>query len=217
MKQKKSWWILVIVSLGVIIPFMAPYLTFNPAKSRAMITSTTLQYPILVTHIIFAFISLITGFLQFIDRIRIKNPHIHRYIGKIYVSSVFVSGILALVVTFYIKDFTKAVAFLTLAILWLFTCWKGYRMAIIKDFKEHRIWMMRNFGLTLVAVTARIFVPVLLLTYYILNGFTLPEGREKMIEEILNVNIWVGIVLNFVIVEWSIMKKEDNSTIRNNL
>jgi uncharacterized membrane protein len=210
MNQKKSWWILVIVSLGVMIFFMIPYLTLDPTKSRVMIKSTTLQYPVLVSHIVFAFIALITGFLQFIDRIRLKNPKVHRYIGRIYVSSIFISGLLALIAVLYIEDFTKAAAFLTLDVLWLFTCWKGYRTAVKKSFKEHRIWMIRSFGITLVAVSARALVPVLLLAYYALNGFTLPEGRDKMVEEVLNVNIWVGIALNFVIVEWLILKTTKN-------
>lgn len=31
-------------------------------------------------------------------------------------------------------------------------------------------------------------------SHYLLtfNGFMLPEGRDKMIEEVLNVNIWAG-------------------------
>ena len=54
MMQKKGWWILVIVSVGIMIPFMIPYLTLNPANSRVDINSTT-QYSILVTHIGCAF------------------------------------------------------------------------------------------------------------------------------------------------------------------
>ncbi|MFJ7512525.1 DUF2306 domain-containing protein [Peribacillus simplex] len=207
MNQKKGWWILVIVSVGIMIPFMIPYLTFNPANSRVDITST-IQYPILVTHIGCAFIALITGFLQFIEPILYKNPKVHRYIGMIYVVSVFISGILALVVLFYIENFTKTVAFLTLSILWLFTYWKGYRTAVKGHFNAHRIWMMRSFGITLVAVSARVLVPVLLITYYTFNGFILPQGRDKMVEDVLNVNIWVGLVINFVIVEWIILNKQ---------
>lgn len=36
----------------------------------------------------------------------------------------------------------------------------------------------------------------------------LSEGRDKMIEKVLNVNIWAGLVLNFVIVEWMILNKK---------
>lgn len=208
MKLKKSWWLLVIVSLGVIIPFVAPYLTFNPANSRVSITSNTIQFTLLIAHIVFACIALISGFFQFVDRIRIKAPNVHRYLGRVYVSSIFISGLLALVVVFYIENFTKTTAFLTLSLIWLFTCWKGYRTAVRKRFDEHRKWMIRSFGITLVAVSGRLLVPVLLLTYYSLNGFSLPEEREKMVEEALNVNIWAGLIVNFIIIEWIILKSK---------
>lgn len=210
MKLKKSWWILVIVSFGVIIPFVAPYLTFDPEKSRVPITSTGMYFPLLVAHIVSACVALITVFLQFIDRLRVKAAKIHRYLGKVYVISVFISAILALAVTFNIENFSKATSFLVLSLSWLFTCWKGYRSAVTKSFDEHRKWMIRSFAVTLVAVSGRIVVPVLLLTYYVVNGFSLPGGREKMVEEVLNVNIWVGLIVNFMIVEWMILKPHNN-------
>jgi hypothetical protein len=90
----------------------------------------------------------------------------------------------------------------------LVTCWKGYRSAVNKRFNEHRKWMIRSFGITLVAVSGRVLVPVLLLTYYTLNGFSLPGGRKMMVEEVLNINIWAGLILNFIIVEWFILKSD---------
>jgi uncharacterized membrane protein len=205
MKSKTIWWLLFIVSLGVMIPFVGPYFTFNPEKSRIVIKSSTIQYPVLVGHIVFACFALLSGFLQFIKRIRLHKPKIHRYLGRIYVSSVFISGLLAFVLIFYAENFTKAISFLVLSLGWLYTCWKGFRAAVRKEIDEHRRWMIHSFGVTLVAVSARLLVPVLLLTYYILNGFSLPAGREKMVEEVLNVNIWVGLIVNFMIIEWKIL------------
>ncbi|MBO0992669.1 DUF2306 domain-containing protein [Bacillus sp. SD088] len=209
-KHKKSWWILIIVSIGVMLPFMYPYLTLDPAKSRVAITSTTIQYPVLVTHIALAFIALVAGFLQFVDRIRLKNPRLHRNIGRTYVVSVFISGLLAFVLYFYDENFTKALAFLVLAIAWLFTTLKAYRKAIQRHYDEHRKWMIRSFAITLVAVSARILVPVILFSYVIFHGFTLPGGRMQMTEEALKVNIWVGLILNITIVEWIILKRPFN-------
>ncbi|WP_223588906.1 DUF2306 domain-containing protein [Neobacillus bataviensis] len=207
MNSKKMWWILVIVSLGVMIPFVAPYFSLNPENSRIAIKSSSIHYPVLVGHIVFACFAILSGFIQFIKRIRLHKPKIHRYLGWIYAGSVFISGLLALVLVFYAENFTKAVAFLVLSLLWLYTCWKGIRAAVRKEMNEHRRWMIRSFGVTLVAVSARLLVPVLLLTYYILNGFSLPAGREKMVEEVLNVNIWVGLILNFMIIEWRIFNR----------
>jgi len=204
-KKRKSWWVLVIVSIGVMVPFMYPYLTFDSDNSRVEITSTVIHYPALVTHIIFAFIALVTGFLQFIDPIRHSRPKVHRNMGRIYVISVFISGLLTFVLFFYIENFMKAMAFLVLAILWLFTTWKAYRKAVKRRFNEHQIWMIRSFGITLVAVSARLLVPLLILVYAIFNNFTLPGGRDLMIKEILDINIWAGLVLNIVIIEWMIL------------
>lgn len=208
MKNRKSWWLLVIVSFGVIIPFVAPpYLLFDLDNSRIAETTASKPFILLFVHILFALFALITGFLQFIDQLRKNKPKIHRYIGRLYVVNVLVSGIFAFVLVYYMEDFSKSVSFLVLTILWLVTTFIGYYKGFKRDFNQHRLWMIRSFGITLVAVSGRLFVPVLLLTYYSLNGFTLPGGRDRMIEEVLNVNIWLGVVLNLVIMEWIILKK----------
>lgn len=207
-KQNKGWWILFVLSIGIMIPFIYPYLSLDPARSRVEITSISVQYSALVIHIILAFIALVTGFIQFIDYIRRIKPKLHRYIGRIYVISILVSGLLAFVLFFYSENYTKAMAFLVLAILWLFTTWKAYRKAVKRNFREHRIWMIRSFGITLVAVSARLLVPFLLLSHAVFNGFSLPGGRDQMIYEVVNMNIWIGLVLDIVVVEWMILSTQ---------
>lgn len=206
MRLNKSWLILLVVSLGVMIPFIYPYVTLDPSKSRIAITSAAIQYPVLVAHIILAFIALITGFLQFVKYFRHQKPKIHRSIGKIYAWSVLISGLFAFILFFYAESFTQASAFLTLDILWMLTTWKGYRMTIKKQFSDHRRWMIRSFGFTLVAVCARVMMPVILLVYVTFYRFHLPMGIRGMIESALNINIWVGMMINIIIVEWFIIK-----------
>ncbi|SEO80106.1 hypothetical protein SAMN05518847_11135 [Paenibacillus sp. OV219] len=71
--------------------------------------------------------------------------------------------------------------------------------------------MIRSFGITLVAVCARLLVPALFLTYYVLNGLSVPDGKVMMIENVLNVNIWAGLVVELVLVEWLIVSKRANA------
>jgi len=208
MKSKKSWWVLLIVSIGVMSPFIAPYLTLNPTNSRIQIDSSSIQYPVLILHIFFAAIALLTGFLQFNARLRKEKPQLHRLVGKVYISSVLLSGLLAFIIILYIDNFAKATSFIALTIIWLFTTIKGYVTARQRNFSEHRKWMIRSFGVTLVAVSGRLTVPILLLSYYLLNGFSLPGGRAQMVEEVLNVNIWVGLIINIIIIEWIIINKK---------
>ncbi|WP_225442604.1 DUF2306 domain-containing protein [Paenibacillus lycopersici] len=204
--MKKSWWLLVIVSLGVIAPFAAPYLTFDAANSRVNVAQGSMQFPLLLAHILFALAALLAGFVQFIPRIREERPRMHRLCGRIYVVSVIVSALLALPLVGYMDNFAKATGFAALALIWLFTTWKGYRAAIRRDYAAHRAWMIRSFGITLVAVSGRLLVPVLLLTYAAQHGFSLPAGREGMVEDVLNVNIWAGLIVNMMIVEWAVLK-----------
>ncbi|MDF2959727.1 MAG: hypothetical protein K0S39_1462 [Paenibacillus sp.] len=208
MKSTTGWYILFGISIAVGIFAAAPYVTLNPDNSRVMLNPAfPLYYTFLSVHIFLAFLALSLGPLQFMERLRVLHPKVHRIIGRLYVVCVIISGLLGLVITFYIENFTKALAFLTLTLLWLFTCWKGYRTARKKQFQEHRLWMIRNYAVTLIAVGARLLVPLCILIYAALHGFSIPGGREQMIAEILEVNVWIGLVVNLVIVEWLIVKK----------
>jgi hypothetical protein len=50
-----------------------------------------------------------------------------------------------------------------------------------------------------------------MLAFAALHGFALPGGREGMIEDVLNVNVWVGLLLNIVIVEWRILRRRERA------
>lgn len=186
---------------------MAPYLTLDPAASRIPVSAGGLHYPALVAHIGFAFVALATGLVQWVEAIRLRRLALHRALGRVYLVSVGASALLAFVLVAYMDSFTKATGFFLLAVVWLMTSWNGLRAALRRQWDTHRRWMARSFGITLVAVSGRLLVPPLLLAYAALHGFSLPEGREAMVEAVLNVNIWAGLVVNLIIVEWVILKK----------
>jgi len=48
---------------------MYPYLTLDADSSRATIEQNTTHSTVLITDIVFAFIAIVTGFFQFLDRI----------------------------------------------------------------------------------------------------------------------------------------------------
>jgi uncharacterized membrane protein len=204
--MKKSWWILFLLSVAIMLPFIIPYLSLNPANSRIVISSRALQYPALVIHIMVALLALVTGFLQFHKKLRKNKPSLHVLLGKVYVCSIFISGGFALILIGYEPDYGRALSFLFLDLMWLFTTVKGFRAAINKDFEAHKKWMIRSFAMTLTAVSARAFVPLLILIYLLLHRFSLPDGRMGMIEEVLDNNIWAALILNFIIVEWYLLR-----------
>ncbi|WNR45451.1 DUF2306 domain-containing protein [Paenibacillus roseipurpureus] len=103
-------------------------------------------------------------------------------------------------------------AFLALSLLWLITTWKGFRYAIKGQLPAHRIWMIRSYAVTLAATSARLIFPVCILLYALMHSFHLPEGGiEHMVVEILNVNVWISLLLNLLVVEWVLLRKGEGT------
>ncbi|KRF08018.1 hypothetical protein ASG89_16400 [Paenibacillus sp. Soil766] len=206
--SKKLGIISIIIIIAVAIIAVFPYITLDPENSRvALDVNFPLHYMVLTSHIALALVALISGLFQFHVRFRTNYPAWHRALGRIYVFSIMLSGCLGLVLSFYAENFTKAMAFLVLSVLWLITTWNGFRFAVKGQLAQHRIWMMRSYAVTLVAVSARVVVPICILLYLAMHGFHLSEGgREQMVAEILNINVWFGLIINLVVVEWYLLR-----------
>ncbi|MEV4825008.1 DUF2306 domain-containing protein [Micromonospora sp. NPDC049274] len=160
--QKRTPWLLLVIAVVVSVVLAYPYLALDIQKSRIDV-SDAMHYGVLVTHIFTAAVALILGPLQFIPKVRAR-PRIHRTIGRCYlVIGVLPSGLTAIPVALWSGHLLTQISLTTAAALWLITGGLGYRAARRRDFAAHRNWMMRNYALTFLAVTARIFVPLLLL------------------------------------------------------
>ncbi|WNG87681.1 DUF2306 domain-containing protein [Mycobacterium sp. ITM-2016-00317] len=112
-------------------------------------------------HILFAALALLIGGFQFSGKIR-RYRRVHRWIGRTYVVAVVVGGASAFVMAFFSSvAFVGFFGFGTLAILWIWATYRGYRSARDRDFAEHQAWMIRSFALTYAAPTLRLWLIVL--------------------------------------------------------
>ncbi|MFG1840034.1 DUF2306 domain-containing protein [Micromonospora sp. NPDC049175] len=160
--QKRMPWLMLAAAVVFSLVLVYPYLALDIQKSRIDV-SGALRYGVLVTHIFTAAVALVLGPLQFSPKVRAR-PRIHRSIGRCYLAvGVVPSGLTAIPVAVWSGRLLTQVSLSTAAALWLITGGLGYRAARRRDFAAHRDWMMRNYALTFLAVTARIFVPLLLL------------------------------------------------------
>ncbi len=113
------------------------------------------------THIFASAIALLLGPLQFSQNLRATRPYLHRWLGRVYLSvGVGLGGIAA----FYMSIFAYGglvakLGFACLAVAWIWTGFFAYRAIRRGAIKEHRRWMVRNFSLTLAAVSLRIYLP----------------------------------------------------------
>jgi len=207
-KIPNGWKIIVALTLGAAGFAVFPYLLFDPGQSRIPIDeSFSLHYPLLLVHIFMSLFALLVGWLQFLPKLRAKRPQVHRIVGRFYLGFVAAGSVSGLVAGMYTESYVRQMAFLTLVALWLFTGWNGYLTARRKQFEEHGVWMIRNYALTLVAASARLLTP-LCLSIYLLGHRNEPfQGVRPILEHVLEVNIWFGLAVNFVISEWLIISR----------
>lgn len=203
-----GWKIIVVLTLIAAGFAVYPYFALDPGQSRVAINdSFGLHYPLLLVHIFVSLLALLIGWLQFLPGLRAKRPHIHRMIGKFYLSFVAIGSISGLVIGAFTESYIRQMAFLTLSILWLFTGWKGYSAARRKQFHAHGVWMTRNYAMTLVAASARLLTPICILVYIATHRNEPFQGVQPILEQVLEVNIWVGLVVNLIISEWIIINR----------
>lgn len=112
---------------------------------------------ILLGHIGTGFIALILGPLQFWKFLRRNYLKVHRFLGRVYMVSFTISSFFGFymgITTPYGLVFGSGITML--ALVWMFTGTVGYLEIRNKNVADHRLWMIRNYVITLAFVTYRI-------------------------------------------------------------
>jgi uncharacterized membrane protein len=143
---------------------------------------------------------LFAGFSQFSSSLLRNTPKLHRTLGYIYVVDVLlITGPAGLVMGFYANGgLFSRIAFVALAVLWIFFTATALVKAKQKNFKAHRRYMIRSYALTLSAITLRAW------KYAITNTMTLPPM------DVYRVVAWLGWAGNLIFAEWLIWKDRRN-------
>ena len=124
----------------------------------------------LFLHIVAALASILLGPALLFKQYRMKFPAHHRLLGKIYVFSTLFSAVIVLPLSLTNSGGPYAqMGFTTMAILWIFFTWEGYRHARNKNFITHRRYMLRSYAMTFAFVHVNVTYPIFLV-YVILEG-----------------------------------------------
>lgn len=147
-------------------------------------------------HVFTSMFALLAGFTQFFPAVLRRMPRLHRWMGRAYVLNVcFVTGPASLIMGCYANGgVTSRVAFVTLAIAWLFTTAMGWRTALRRQWVRHREWMMRSYALTLSAITLRAWKYMLVLLF---------DPRPM---DVYRLVAWLGFVPNLMVAEWLVRR-----------
>ncbi|WP_299126364.1 DUF2306 domain-containing protein [uncultured Winogradskyella sp.] len=113
-------------------------------------------------HIIFGGLALLIGWLQFNKTLRLNKLRLHKLIGKIYMVSALISGTCGFYIAFYATGgIISKIGFMALAVIWLYTTFKGYQVIKRGEVSKHQYFMIFSYAACFSAVTLRIWLPVL--------------------------------------------------------
>ncbi|GAB3084014.1 DUF2306 domain-containing protein [Micromonospora schwarzwaldensis] len=204
--------LVAVVFVGYALP---PYLTLDPGRSRLPVPAAHPQYyPLLVAHIVFGSVALLAGCLQVWPWLRRRHPVAHRWTGRAYLfGGVFPGGVAVLgVAPLSSTGFVSQVGNTMLAVLWLATAVAGYRMARRRRFVAHRRWMVRSFALTLSIVANRLWVVLFVVLLLPQVDTTYGGDQDAMIRAAAGASVWMSWVVNLLVAEWWLDRREKDST-----
>jgi uncharacterized membrane protein len=181
-------WVPVAGAGAVAIALVAPYASLDVADSRIP-TSGPVHYGLLVVHVLTAAVALVLGPVQFLTSL---DRRVHRVTGRCYLLLGVLPAALAGIPVAILSGRPLTQVGLTLPCLgWLATAALAIRAIRRGDPGAHREWMMRNYALTLLAVTARVLVPVMLLATLPVMGATGLAARAVTLIPVGQVLAWI--------------------------
>lgn len=150
----------------------------------------------ILIHIFASSIAILTGPFQFLASVRRRWPAVHRWLGRMYLGfGVLFGGLAGLYMSaFAFGGLVSSVGFAALAVIWMYTGIRAFASARSGDFAAHRAWMIRNFALTLAAVTIRIGIGI---------GFAFGLSFEVFYP----VLTWLCWVPNLMVAEWIVKRR----------
>ena len=195
--------VLVIAFVAFSLP---PYLTGDPAQSRIPIgpALSAGYYPMLVGHVVFGSIAILTCCLQVWPWLRARHPEVHRRIGLAYVfAGVLPAGVLGLILGAQ-TPFGPVLraSNVLLAIVWLSVTLAGFRAGRQYRVTEHRRWMTRSTVLTLSIISNRVWAVIWVIALSPQLATTFGGNEALMVQAIAGLSGWLGWVLPLVLTEW---------------
>jgi uncharacterized membrane protein len=141
-----------------------------------------LHYPLLVAHVMFASVAMVTAVAQIWPGLRARRPSLHRRVGRAYVYAAIPAAVCAMVIG-AATPFGPflAVGDVVLASLWLWFTINGYLAARQRQFAQHRRHMVRSATLALSIITNRIWTPVLVITFQPLQDSIFGGNEEHVV------------------------------------
>ena len=216
--SRRIWPLLpALVAVAFIAFSLPPYLTLDPARSRIPPPAgLPAYYPLLVMHVVFASIAMLTAVPQVWGRFRRRYPAAHRVIGRVYVFGGVLPASIAGFAIGSVSPFGPVLraSDVLLAILWMACTAAGFRMGQRRRFAEHRRWMIRSVTLTMSIITNRVWAVIFTLVFSPQLPTTFGGNEALMVQTIAGLSGWLGWILPLLAAEWWLVERASKTTAR---
>jgi len=186
----------VMLLLGWLIAAYALAMVAVPGIRSEIVRTHLAALPLaLVAHLVGGAAALALGALQHNSRLRTRHRALHRWCGRLYVLSVGIGGVAALVLAgSSVGGLVAHVGFGMLAVLLLGSTGMAYVHVRAGRLQDHRTWMVRSYALTFAAVTLRIYLPLALVA-----GLPYEPAYQAI--------AWLCWVPNLLFAEWVLLPR----------
>jgi uncharacterized membrane protein len=190
-----------VVALMWVLHSLTKNFAVNPDFSKLIAAKTAFNADrplwlfMLRAHIVLAVISLLTGPVGAIRKLRIKSIAWHRWNGRMYVISILLNVIPGLYVSLFAAGGWTIAGFLVLNTLWLAATALGYIHIRRKRITSHTRWITRSFFLAYANLIIHLLLP---LGQY---------GLRLSYEASYAIAVWGSIVVNLELAETALRRK----------
>lgn len=175
-----GWIILALVILygsWLMLRLSIPYTTFE--RYTDFLRTKQRVYHLLhwrvsfYVHVFISTLVLVAGMFQFSKWLMLHKPALHRMLGKTYILIILIfSAPSGFVMGIYANGgIAGRISFVLLSVLWFVFTLLGWLYAKKRQWKEHLLWMMRSYALTLSALTLRLFTLIIGVMHFNITPF----------------------------------------------
>jgi len=195
---------LAVIVAAFLLYSLPPYFT---GGTRVPATFA-LHYPLLVAHVMFGSVAMVSAVAQIWPRLRTRHPVLHRRTGRVYVAAAIPAAACAMVIG-AATPFGPflAVSNVLLAAVWLWFTINGFMAARQRRFAEHRRHMVRSVTVALSTISNRIWTPILFITLQPLQNNVFGGNEEHFLWFAAGLGAWLGWTIPLAAVQWWLTRK----------
>jgi uncharacterized membrane protein len=166
------------------------------------------HYPLLVAHVMFGSLAMVSAVAQIWPRLRARHPVLHRRVGRIYVGVAIPAATFAMVIG-AATPFGPllAVSNVLLGAVWLWFTINGFMAARQRRFADHRRHMVRSATVALSTISNRIWTPLLFISLQPLQDSIFDGNEEHYLWFVAGMGAWLGWTIPLATVQWWLTRR----------